>query len=149
MAMNIRAERLGAGMSQSELARAAHVPQPNLSAYENNRRSPSPEVLDRIRSALRARPSARIAQHREAILAAVTAHHGTDPRIFGSVSRGEDIGGSDLDLLVTFTDEASLFDEIGLRLALTDLLGVEVDIVASDTLRGSFRDRVLRESVPV
>jgi predicted nucleotidyltransferase len=57
--------------------------------------------------------------------------------------------GSDLDLVVDFSDDASLLDEIGLRLALTDLLGVAVDVVAGDTLRGELRERVLREAVPV
>jgi predicted nucleotidyltransferase len=54
-----------------------------------------------------------------------------------------------VDLLVDFTDEASLLDEVGLRLALSDLLLVEVDVVAEDSLRGSIRERVLREAVAV
>jgi predicted nucleotidyltransferase len=50
---------------------------------------------------------------------------------------------------VEFTDEASLLDEVGLRLALSDLLQVEVDVVSVDALRGSMRERVLREAVAV
>lgn len=136
-------------MSQSQLARAARVSQPNLSAYENGRRTPTKDVLDRISRALRGRPSERVAQHREAIRVAVARHSARQPRIFGSVARGDDEPGSDLDLLVDFTGEASLLDEVGLRLELTELLGVEVDVVAVDTLRGDFRDRVLREAVPI
>lgn len=136
-------------MSQSQLARAAGVSQPNLSAYENGRRNPSPEVLERISRALRGRPSSRVAKHRDDIREVVAAHHARDPRLFGSVARDEDQPGSDVDLLVYFTDEATLLDEIGLRLALRDLLQVEVDVVAVDTLRGDIRDRVLREAVPV
>lgn len=45
--------------------------------------------------------------------------------------------------------QASLLDEVGLRIALTDLLGIDVDVVAADTLRGKFRDRILGEAVPV
>lgn len=147
--MDIRAERVAAGMSQSELARAAQVPQPNLSAYENRRRSPSPEVLERITHALASRPSLRVRKHRHDIRALVSEYHAESPRIFGSVARGDDEPGSDLDLLVDFTDEATLLDEVGLRLALTDLLRVDVDIVAADALRGEFRERVLREAVAV
>lgn len=147
--MDIRAERLAAGMSQSQLALAAPVPQPNLSAYENGRRAPSPEVLERISRALAGRPSVRVAQHRDDIRTLVAEHRGAAPRIFGSVARGEDEPGSDLDLLVEFSDEATLLDEVGLRLALRDLLRIEVDVVAADTLRGEFGDRVLREAVPV
>ena len=79
----------------------------------------------------------------------VSEHHAASPRIFGSVARGDDEPGSDVDLLVDFTDEASLLDEIGLRLALADLLHVSVDVVAADTLRGRFRERVLGEAVAV
>jgi predicted nucleotidyltransferase len=147
--VDIRVERRAAGLSQSQLARAAGVPQPNLSAYENGRRVPSPEVLDRLKRALRGRPSARVKQHRDSIRALVTEHHAVAPRIFGSVARGDDEPGSDVDLLVDFTDEASLLDEIGLRLALADLLRVEVDVVAADTLKGQVRERVLREAVAV
>ena len=147
--MDIRAERLAAGLSQSQLARAAGVPQPNLSAYENGRRVPSPEVLERINRALKVRPSTRVQQHRDSIRAIVAEHHAVAPRIFGSVARGDDEPGSDVDLLVEFTDEASLLDEIGLRLALADLLRVEVDVIASDSLRGTMRERVLREAVAV
>lgn len=79
----------------------------------------------------------------------MTKHHAVAPRIFGSVARGDDEPGSDVDLLVDFTDKASLLDEIGLRLALADLLQVEVDVVAADTLKGRVRERVLREAVAV
>ncbi len=147
--MDIRAERRAASLSQSQLARAAGVPQPNLSAYENGRRVPSPEVLERINRALRGRPSARVNQHRDSIRALVAKHHAVAPRIFGSVARGDDEPGSDIDLLVDFTDEASLLDEIGLRLALSDLLQVEVDVVGADSLKGQVRERVLREAVAV
>ncbi len=147
--MDIRGERRSAGLSQSQLARAAGVPQPNLSAYENGRRLPSPDVVERIYRALKVRPSARVRQHRESIRAIVAEHHAAAPRVFGSVARGEDEPGSDVDLLVDFTDEASLLDEIGLRLALSDLLRVEVDVVAADSLRGRIRERVLREAVEV
>ena len=146
---DIRVERRAAGLSQSQLARAAAIPQPNLSAYENGRRVPSPEVLDRIRRALAVRPSARVEQHRESIRALVAEHHAVSPRIFGSVARGDDEPGSDIDLLVEFTEDASLLDEIALRLALADLLQVNVDVVAVDTLRGRMRERVLQEAVEV
>lgn len=149
MFVDIRVERRAAGLSQSQLVEAAGVPQPNLSAYENGRRVPSPEVLERIRRALAVRPSARVEQHRGSIRALVAQHHAAAPRVFGSVARGEDKPGSDVDLLVDFTDEASLLEEIGLRLALADLLRVEVDVVAADSLQGQMRERVLREALEV
>lgn len=136
-------------MSQAELARAAQVPQPNISAYENGRRQPTPEVLDRIRRALVGSLNERLFRHRDEILRLVAEHHAHDPRVFGSVARGDATDESDIDLLVDFGPDAGLLDEVGLRLALTDLLQVPVDVVASDTLRGELRDRILREAEPV
>lgn len=147
--MDIRAERIAAGLSQAELARAACVAQPNLSAYENGRRQPTAPVLERLRKALAVRLTERVAHHRDEVLELVTEHHATEPRLFGSVARGEDSTQSDLDLLVDFTDEASLLDETGLRLALSDLLGVDVDVVGADTLREPLRTRVLRDAIPL
>lgn len=147
--MDIRAERSAAGMTQSALAQSAGVPQPNLSAYENGRRSPSPEVLARIAAALRNRPSLRVDRHREDILSLLVRYHASHPRLIGSVARGEDRPDSDVDLLVDFSDDASFLDEVGLRRSLTDLLKVSVDVVASDTLRGEQRDRMLKDAVPL
>jgi predicted nucleotidyltransferase len=147
--MDIRARRQAAGMSQAALARAARVPQPNISAYENGRRRPTAEVLERIATALDVPLAVRLDTHRDAIVAAVTEHHAMHPRLFGSIARGDAGVGSDVDLLVDFTDEASLLDEVGLRLALRDLLEVEVDVVGSDSLRGDVRDRILHEAIPL
>lgn len=145
--MDIRERRRAAGMSQAQLARAARVAQPNLSAYENGRRSPTEAVLQRITRALEIPLVDRLNLHRDAIRELVIKHHATTPRVFGSVARGESARGSDLDLVVDFTDEASLLDEVGLRLALRDLLDVEVDVVGADTLRGELRERILHEAV--
>jgi uncharacterized protein len=51
-------------------------------------------------------------------------------RVFGSVASGEDVPGSDLDLLVRFAPGASLFDQVGLAQDLEDVLGVRVDVVS-------------------
>lgn len=134
-------------MSQAQLARAARVAQPNLSAYENGRRTPTEAVLQRIHRALEIPVADRVNLHRDAIRELVIKHHASEPRIFGSVARGDAAQGSDLDLLVDFTDEASLLDEVGLRLALSDLLDVEVDVIGADTLRGELRERILHEAV--
>ena len=48
-------------MTQAALAQASGVPQPNLSAYENGRRTPSAEVLERIRLALAGRDEQQVA----------------------------------------------------------------------------------------
>jgi predicted nucleotidyltransferase len=68
---------------------------------------------------------------------------------FGSVARGEDTDASDVDLLVDLDTGVGLLDLIGLERELSDLLGVDVDVVPADTLEPRIRERVLRESVPL
>jgi uncharacterized protein len=65
--------------------------------------------------------------------------------VFGSVARGESSGASDVDFLVEFESGRTLFDLIGLRLDLLDLLGTEVDLVTPGSLH-YLRDRVLAEA---
>lgn len=74
-------------------------------------------------------------------------HHGADHvRVFGSVARGEERPGSDIDLLVRFEPGRSLFDLMGLEEELGDLLGVHVDVVSEGGLKPR-DDRIRSESV--
>lgn len=73
----------------------------------------------------------------------------TNPRVFGSVLRGDDAEGSDLDLLVDPLPGATLFDLGGLQVELEDLLGVPVDLLTPGDLPAKFRGQVLAEALPV
>lgn len=95
------------------------------------------------------RPSSLLDQHRAAIRAVVAAHRGSNPRVFGSVLHGDDIEGSDLDLLVDPEEGMSLFDIGAIRWKLHDLLGISVDVVSPRALPDSFRDEVLATAKPV
>jgi len=55
----------------------------------------------------------------------------------------------DLDLLVTFGAEASLFDLIGMELDLEARLGVHVDVVTPSSIKPRIRNRILQAAVPV
>jgi len=79
------------------------------------------------------------------ILELAEKHGARNVRVFGSVARGDNRGDSDLDLLVEFEKGRTLFDLIGFRLDLQDLLGAPVDIVTPNSLR-YIRDRVLAEA---
>ena len=46
------------------------------------------------------RPSLALAQHRDAVRSAARRYCVSNPRVYGSVLRGRDTEGSDLDLLV-------------------------------------------------
>ena len=95
------------------------------------------------------RPSAVLAEHRADVLDAVARRGGTDVKVFGSVARGEDRPGSDIDLLVEFPPGTSLLVVIGLEQELRDLLGVGVDVGPADGLRLDMRARILREARPL
>jgi len=51
--------------------------------------------------------------------------------LFGSVARGDDHEGSDVDFLVEFERGSSLFDLLHLQDELTQLLGVPVNVVSA------------------
>ncbi|AHE98496.1 nucleotidyltransferase family protein [Thioalkalivibrio paradoxus] len=80
------------------------------------------------------KPSIALRRHREAIRQIVARHHARNPRVFGSVLLGEDIEASDLDILADPTEETSLFDIGAIRVELSDLLGVAVDVLTPDAL---------------
>jgi predicted nucleotidyltransferase len=63
--------------------------------------------------------------------------------------RGEDKEGSDLDLLVDPMPGTTLFDLGGLQVELEALLGVSVDLLTPEDLPQRYRERVLKEAVPV
>jgi predicted nucleotidyltransferase len=64
--------------------------------------------------------------------------------VFGSVVRGEDLPGSDIDILVEF--EVTSFDHyMDLKFYLEELLGRRVDLVLKGSLKPALRDRILRE----
>jgi predicted nucleotidyltransferase len=67
--------------------------------------------------------------------------------VFGSYVRGTPRNGSDLDLLVSFTEEPSLFEFIELESHLSTLLGVKVDLVMKDTLKPLIGRQILSEVV--
>ena len=71
-----------------------------------------------------------------------------NPRVFGSVLRGTDQDGSDLDLLVDTLPGATLFDLGGLQEELELLLGVRVDVLTPGDLPSKFRAKVLAEALP-
>ncbi len=95
------------------------------------------------------KPSDALRSHREDIRHIVEICRTRNPRIFGSVLRGEDKEDSDLDLLVDPTPETTLMDIARIQNRLQKLLGVPVDVLTPKALPDTFRDRVLAEAEPV
>jgi predicted nucleotidyltransferase len=95
------------------------------------------------------KPSVALQRHREAIRHIVERHHARNARVFGSVLRGLDDENSDLDILVDTTEETSLFDIGAIRVELTELLGVEVDVLTPGALPDRWKADVLNEAQAV
>jgi hypothetical protein len=95
------------------------------------------------------RPSEILPQHRDTIRELVLQAGMANPRIFGSVLRGEDQDGSDLDLLVDPAPRTSLLDLAGLQIEIETRTGVKVDLLTPRCLPLKFRQRVLEEAQPV
>ncbi len=92
------------------------------------------------------RPSAALQTHREAIRAIALSHRVTNVRVFGSVVHGDDVEGSDLDILVEPTEETTLMDIAKIQLELAQLLPVAVDVLTPKGLPVKFRDQVIAEA---
>jgi uncharacterized protein len=69
--------------------------------------------------------------------------------IFGSYIRGEQKEDSDLDILAEFSKEPDLLEFIGLKQELSEMLGVEVDLVMKGALKPRIGKRILEEVVQV
>ena len=95
------------------------------------------------------RPSETLEQHRETIRQLVMQAGMANPRVFGSVVRGEDREDSDLDLLVDPAPRTSLLDLVRLQRMIGTLLEVRVDLLTPGDLPPKFRDRVVSEALPL
>lgn len=92
------------------------------------------------------RPSEILPQHRETIRRLVLEAGMANPRVFGSVLRGEDKEDSDLDILVDPAPRASLLAMERLQARLVKVTGVKIDLRTPEEIHPKFRDRVLSEA---
>jgi predicted nucleotidyltransferase len=95
------------------------------------------------------RPSVAIEQNLDEVRAILARYPVKNARLFGSVSRGDDVEGSDVDILVDPTDTTTLMDLAGLKLELQDLLGVGVDIATPAALTNTITMNVTCDLKPM
>jgi hypothetical protein len=93
------------------------------------------------------RPSQALHLHRSQIREIAMRHRIAGVSVFGSAIRGDDVEGSDLDVLVDPTPATTLLDIGAIRYELKALLGMDVDVLTPNGLPDSFREQVLREAV--
>jgi len=152
-------------MSQVELAARAGVTQSVISAYESGHRQPSLTVLAALIEAaggelvtgVRRQPhrlsrlsgpvGQRLRRRRRDVIAAAAARGVTGLRVFGSVARGEDRPGSDVDLLAELPPGMSLLGLARLQAELEAILGTRVDLVPAGDLKPDVRARAGRDLV--
>ena len=162
----IRDARTRARLSQTDLARRAGVAQSVISAYESNHREPGLRTLTKLieatghHLAMELRPAPgrelglpdtklgrRLRRHRRAVVDLAAGHGARHVRVFGSVARGDDDAGSDVDLLVELEDGVGLVGLAGLERELAALLGARVDVIPVESLKVGIRDEVLAEAI--
>ena len=160
----IRQARERAGLTQSELARAAGTSQPTLAAYETGAKSPSVRSLDRIIRAaggsldvkLKVAPAAQgqlldeLRENANAIRELGRERKIRNIRVFGSAARGEESNASDVDLLVDFDPvRYGLLPLVGFAQDVRAIIGRNVDATTSALLRDDVRVQALAEAVPL
>jgi len=164
----LREARTRANLSQTDVARRAHVAQSVVSSYESGRREPAFGTLERLIAAtghrleirLEPAPDARpglpdtplgrrLRQRRRQVLATAEKYGASNVRVFGSVARGQDTLESDVDILVDLSPRSSLVTLGRLERELSEVLGAPVDVVPADDLRPAVRAEAEQEAIPL
>ena len=94
---------------------------------------------------------AAIAAHRDAVAVILRRYRATNPRLFGSVARGDATRGSDIDVLVDLLPGGGndLLRVAGVAEEMSQLLGLRVDVVAESLLRDEVSSSALADAVPL
>jgi len=153
------------GLTQSELALRAGTSQAAVARYESGVSNPSTATLQRLTRAagfevrvqlvpvkasnLRSKRATKLRKQRGEINNLLFSVGASNPRIFGSVARGEDTESSDIDLLVDFDVAQGLLPIIELNSKLSKLLGERVEVSPIDVLKPSVLESALSEAVPL
>lgn len=102
-------------------------------------------------SSTSARLRAAMQQHKGKMSAILDSYGATNPRMLGSVARGDARETSDVDLLVDLlpAGDNELMRVAGISEELSMLLGVQVDVVADGLLRREVSATALADAVAV
>lgn len=96
------------------------------------------------------KPSEALRLHRDDIRRVVELNGARNPRVFGSVLRGDDTNISDLDLLVDpIEGKTTLTSLVRIKRQVEALTGVSTDVLTPMALHERFRQKVLAEAAPV
>lgn len=93
------------------------------------------------------KPSEVLEKHKAEIREIIKSHRATNPRVFGSVARGEDAEESDIDIMVDVGPKMTLFDLGAIKYKISELLGVKVDVITADTIPEEYKNKIFSESI--
>jgi predicted nucleotidyltransferase len=88
----------------------------------------------------------RVEANKSEIVRIVTERHGSNPRVFGSVARGEETESSDVDILIDRQPGLTLFRLAEIEIEIERLLGVDVDVVTSGSIPADVIEEILAEA---
>ena len=87
-----------------------------------------------------------LAEKKDEIYTIIKKNKGKEVRVFGSTVRGRVTNESDVDFLIKFSEEASLFDLVEVKLELEELLNTKVDVVSEDGLKDNTVGKNIKRS---
>ena len=93
-----------------------------------------------------------ISQRRPAVDRVLTEFGAVNPRVFGSVARGDAGDASDIDIMVDLLPDrphSELLRISGLTVGLREVLGRPVDVFAPELMRDRVSATALRDAVPL
>src|SRR5436305_518165 len=95
------------------------------------------------------RPSIALSEHARQVREVLTRFGMSNPRIFGSVARGEDTDKSDLDLLVDARPGRPLYDLAGVETELEAMNGCKVEAMTKGLLAADVPERAEADQPPI
>ena len=95
------------------------------------------------------RPSVALQANRERVREILSRFDVANPRVFGSVARGDDEDASDLDLLVDPGTDITFYDLSRLQAELEAVLGCKVDVTTPDGLASDITRNVAIDLRPL
>jgi predicted nucleotidyltransferase len=93
-----------------------------------------------------------VAAHRDELDAVLRKYRATNPRLFGSMARGDAENRSDVDVMVDLLPDerdSELLRISGLTVGLSRILGRPVDVVVPDLLRAPVSQTAMRDAIPL
>jgi uncharacterized protein len=92
------------------------------------------------------KPSESLAKHRAEVLEIIAKYPVSNPRVFGSVARGEDVEGSDIDIIIHPHQGLTYFDVGRLAFELEALLNCKVDVGEDNAIKDHAKASILTDA---